>query len=240
MHITPDSKYLSAGSDNKSVKSAESRQPLLFFNYQEYLVKSYDGYDDQENESERPALVINHFPNCYNDCNDDRDYNCVVRVPRAYQNVRYSDLIPQFSTYVPGTEPAALTEENQPLFQPQGRYKGREYGYTSATPLVPGILSEEEFKRIVNAVNERILEALDPESMIHMVEDVIDIVTFGFYSNVWSKFVYQGHCKRKLLELESFVEEEINGKWLQEKPVKVISLRRTGYLLLDFVMKMEE
>ncbi|CCE86999.1 Piso0_005525 [Millerozyma farinosa CBS 7064] len=227
---TPDTKYKKY--DDKS--TSEEDGPLLFFNYHEFTVDDYNRMK-YESETEGKALVVTHFPN--NDTtrwSDEYANTRIVRVPRIFNTSDESDIVPQFSSYILGNEPAAFTEKGKApatKFSPIGVYQGEMFGSSSRTPLVPGLISEDCFLEIIANVNRYLKDAFNPYSFWNFKDNVLDMFSGTLYSKVFCAFIRESHCKRKLDDLERYVSQEVNLKLLKDAPgVKVISPRRTGYL----------
>lgn len=227
---TPDTKYKKY--DDKSASKEDG--PLLFFNYHEFTVDDYNRMK-YESETDGKALVVTHFPN--NDTtrwSDEYANTRIVRVPRIFNTSDESDIIPQFSSYILGNEPAAFTEKGKApdtKFSPIGVYEGEMFGSLSRTPLVPGLISEECFLEIITNVNRYLKDAFNPYSFWNFKDNVLDMFSGTLYSKVFCTFIRESHCKRKLDDLERYVSQEVNLKLLKNAPdVKVMSPRRTGYL----------
>lgn len=203
-------------------------EPLQFFNYHEYLA-----------DPEAPLnikLVVNHFPDFDHDFESKKKALfessgapggvCrIVRIPRVYHTIQDSDIIPQFSPAVPGTEDAALTDNNKNL-TPRGDFDGSVFGVTSVTPLVPGLLLELEFIDIVTKINGFLFAALNPFAWENVVDSILDIATF----TVYSKLRKNRHERRKLQELEDYVTTTNEYLKTLNPHLALISPRRCGYL----------
>jgi len=197
---------------------------LEFFNYHEFLV---------ETSGTSPSLVVNHFPNNY--CAQDSlcfATTRIVRVPRCYTSSSLSDIIPQFSNFVPGTETAALSNSNVSTFTVAGSFDGNIFGITSLTPLVPALLSPHQFQDIVNSVNDHLYRAFNPYSYQVVIENTLQVLSGGLFSSLWNRYISESYSKRELLQLERYIES-LNDT-LAAKDVKIISPRLSGYLSLDF------
>ncbi|KAK6458778.1 pseudouridine synthase [Scheffersomyces xylosifermentans] len=194
------------------------KEPLLFFNYHEFLTPNDNPFNQDSNGE--ASLVINHFPNVYTP-QDSLTYanTRIIRIPRAYEGIKYSDIIPQFSVYAPGTEPAALLNESNFSFDPIGTYDGNAFGPTSLTPLVPDLLQREELETIVTTVNQYLYDSFNPYDWRNAVESSLEFLTAGFYSRIISKYLYTSYSRQKLHHID----------WL-----KLIDPRLSGFLSLDF------
>jgi hypothetical protein len=88
-------------------------------------------------------------------------------------------------------------------------------------------LPEHEFRTIIHYINKTLVEAFDPYSMRNLLDGFLGLVT-GW---LWEDFGLTG-VKSKLKRLEQWIEEwnHLHG---EREGVKVIPLRRTGYMNLD-------
>lgn len=220
----PNSKY------GKYPETEAASEPLQFFNYHEYLVNEYADSQSNVASHHKQALVVTHFPNNYVPF-DSSTYRLtrIVRIPRAYETTELSYLVPQFSTYLPGNEPASL-KEAEDKFIAAGEYDNNIFGTTSYPPLIPQHLSEEEYKMIVKEVNQYLYEAFSPFKWRVFAENFLDVVTGTLYTKFFNRFIAENRSQAKLHELETFVSEEINGKLFKDKEIRLISPRRSGYL----------
>lgn len=191
--------------------------PLEFFNYHEYLVDSDAG-----------QLVVTHFPNAYVAANNSNTTSTtitrVVRVPRVYHDNVDSDVVPQFSTVVPGAELYAISDGSH-QFNPIASVEGVVFGKTLWTPLVPDNITPKQFEDIVTTVNSHLQAAFRPLARSTM-ENVLDVLLAGVWSSVWGNSV----CKQELAKLDAYIDS-INASLA---PVHLISPRRSGFLSLDF------
>lgn len=88
-------------------------------------------------------------------------------------------------------------------------------------------LPEHEFRTIIHHINKTLVEAFDPYSMRNILDGFLGLVT-GW---VWEDFGMAG-VKGKLKRLEQWIEDW-NRRNGEREGVKVIPLRRTGYMNLD-------
>jgi hypothetical protein len=88
-------------------------------------------------------------------------------------------------------------------------------------------LPEQEFRIIIHHINKTLVEAFDPYSMRNIVDGFFGLAT-GW---LWDDFGVAG-VKGKLKQLEEWIEDW-NGRNGEREGVKVIPLRRTGYMNLD-------
>lgn len=221
----PNSKY---ECQNDTLKESSVKPPLQFFNPHEFMVTNENPILPKENEAK---LVINHFPNIY-EPRDSLAYATtrIIRIPRIYSTVRDSDFIPQFLTYVPGSEPAAISNEDITVFEAKGRYDDAEFGYTSLTPLVPGLISETEFETIVKTINQHLYDSLNPYNGHLFIENVLEFLTGGVYSKVINKYLFTGYSKRRLQDLEAYIEHLNTEVFKGRDGLKIINPRLSGFL----------
>lgn len=216
--MTPDSKYT-------------HKEPLLFFNYHEFLVHDYTPVDQQTDEinTQKQALVINHFPNIYAPL-DSITYNQtrVIRIPRSFDNIDYPDLIPQFSTYIPGNEPSGIIKNGQKEFEINGEWEGNKFGSTSLTPL-SNIIEPSALVSIIENINKIIYIAYDPYNPMNFINGVLDVLSGSLYSTIFNRFL---HDKRGIRDLERYIDE-VNSK---NDQFRIILPKLTGFLSLDLVI----
>ncbi|CAH2351150.1 ras modification protein Erf4p [[Candida] railenensis] len=209
----------------------ENEVPVLFFNYHEFVAT--------DPNTVGPQLVINHFPNNHSglDSSTYRDTR-IVRIPRIYSTIDMSDIIPQFSIFPLGEEPNAIIENSASgtlkTYKIEGEYDVNFFGQTSLTPLVPDLITSDELILIVTRINRELYEAFDPYSVWNALDNILELITGTFYSKIVNTFIFETHCKRKLAQLELYIEE-LNKKYsnIEGKGFKIISLRRSAYLSLD-------
>ncbi|CAN3375022.1 hypothetical protein DIURU_005176 [Diutina rugosa] len=213
MAATSGAPTLSGQADHPEPKS-DQPAPLEFFNYHEYLVESADG-----------QLVATHFPNGYtNTTSPEFATTRVVRVPRVYHDNEDSDVVPQFSTVVPGAESYAISDGSR-QFNPVALVDGNAFGKTSWTPLVPDNLTATKFQEIVATVNTHLQAAFRPSAWA-TAENIVDIVSGGIWSSVYG----ESACKRALAELDAYID----ATNASITPVRLVHPRQSGFLSLDF------
>lgn len=198
--------------------------PLEFFNYHEFLVSDYIPVQLSV-QNKGTSIDVCHFPNNYVPrYSKTFESTRIVRIPRVFDTVDLPDLIPQFSTYRPGNEPAAISNGDQ-AFVCTGKYEDNYFGVTSVTPLVPDLLSADELLETVTKINEFLQLAFNPYSLASLFDGILFAISGGLLDQL-----YRTYSKRKLLELEHFVEHEINDNLWKHKSIKMISPRRSAYL----------
>ncbi|SCU80803.1 LAFA_0C01244g1_1 [Lachancea sp. 'fantastica'] len=215
---------LVSSSSHKEAENPTSKQ-ALFFNYHEFSVTKYaDLGSDQETEhGGDQALCITHFPNVYCALGSARFQETrLVRIPRRFEQTVD---VPAFSTQLPGREPAALVDNaNSVNFVPRGVYQGQIYGMSSVSPL-SGLMSDSEFQELVETINEYLLKAYTSTAGWNLVNSILDIFTF----HLWS-FVAARVFENPLLVLEDYVKTLNASPEFQERRLRLISPRKSGYL----------
>ncbi|WPK25211.1 hypothetical protein PUMCH_002517 [Australozyma saopauloensis] len=212
-----------------------SSQDLVYFNYHEYVVPGQsfrkNNFTGPDKDDDLPLnLVVNHFPNPYVS-QDDPVYHRtrIVRIPRAYDVMDGSEAIPQFSTYTPGNEPAALSG---PETSGYGIHEGYVYGTTSKTQLVPQWVSDAEFREIVTHVNALIAEENRSLTWTSALVSFADVLTVTLLSTIGSQLLKKG--SRMGQRLDAYTNNVNLGFEARHPDLKMILLSRTGFLLLDF------
>ncbi|CAG88072.2 DEHA2E12122p [Debaryomyces hansenii CBS767] len=207
-------------------------EPLLFFNYHEFLTENYNVHPSCRHNSKARSIVVNHFPNNHVPIDSSMYSDTrIVRIPRIFNTIQLSDIIPQFSNYTPGTEPAAINDQQGFTFKPVGIYDNNSFGETSVTPLVPGYMTEEEFHTIIDNINKYLHEAFSPYNVWNLFDSILDLLSANFYNKIVNNFLVDTYSKRKLLELEMYIENDINlGMFASRPGLKILSPRKSGYL----------
>lgn len=100
--------------------------------------------------------------------------------------------------------------------------------YSNLYPeILDPLLAEQEFRNIVQHVNNTLIEAFDPFSTWNWVDGILGLAT-GW---LWEDF-RPGGVKGKLRKLETWLVEWNRTVGCREG-VKIVPLRRTGYMSLD-------
>ncbi|KAF2254108.1 hypothetical protein BU26DRAFT_548414 [Trematosphaeria pertusa] len=89
------------------------------------------------------------------------------------------------------------------------------------------LITEDEFRKIIQRINDTLMDAFDPFSFRAWLDSVMGVATFWLWDDAGLTKV-----KRKLSELERWVEDW-NRHSGEKEGVRIIPLRRTGYLTLD-------
>ncbi len=92
------------------------------------------------------------------------------------------------------------------------------------------LISEQEFRHMIQHINSTLVQAFDPFASVNWVDAILGFATGWF----WEDFRQSG-VKGKLKGLEAWLEEWNRAQGLREG-VRIISLRRTGYMNLDIVI----
>ncbi|AMD20327.1 HDL417Wp [Eremothecium sinecaudum] len=206
----------------------EASNSYQYFNCHEFFVTKYQeiGSSTIKEYPENDALCITHFPNIYHAANSKLfDSTRIVRIPRQFdKTVHY----PYFSEYLPGNEPAALRSTNDSGFNPFGIYDGQLFGKTSLSPL-SNYLTAEQFREIVSEINEYLREGYQVHPYISILHNVADALTF----NIWSRLFGLFSSESPLQRLEEYIEQVNERSLFKDNGLRMISLRRSGYLSLD-------
>jgi len=86
------------------------------------------------------------------------------------------------------------------------------------------LVTEEEFRRVMQHINDTLIDAFDPYSFRAWVDSVMGVATFW----LWEDAGFSG-VKRKLEGLEKWLDEW-NRSQGEKEGVRIVPLRRTGYL----------
>lgn len=100
--------------------------------------------------------------------------------------------------------------------------------YSNIYPeILDPLLPEQEFRHIIEHINDTLIHAYDPMSVANWVDGVLGFLTGWFWEDLRG-----GGIKGQLRKLETWLEEW-NRTVGAGDGIKLISLRRTGYLSLD-------
>jgi hypothetical protein len=89
------------------------------------------------------------------------------------------------------------------------------------------LVSEDDFRNLVKKINDTLIEAFDPFTFRACLDAVMGVATFWLWDDVGLTGV-----KKKLAELERWIEDW-NREVGEKEAVKIIPLRRTGYLTVS-------
>ncbi|KAF2637799.1 hypothetical protein P280DRAFT_96717, partial [Massarina eburnea CBS 473.64] len=89
------------------------------------------------------------------------------------------------------------------------------------------VISEDEFRKVLQMINDSLVEAFDPFSFRAWLDTFMGVATFWLWDDAGLTQV-----KRKLTDLENWIESWNRHTGVHEG-VRIIPLRRTGYLTLD-------
>ncbi|KAK5167357.1 uncharacterized protein LTR77_007056 [Saxophila tyrrhenica] len=107
--------------------------------------------------------------------------------------------------------------------------------YPQYANLYPEILdplvTDEDFRFLISSLNARLKEVFNPHTTRAWLDSVMGVAT-GF---VWDDLGLTG-AKRGVRELERWVERWNAEKEREGKEVRVVQLRKTGFMTLDFVV----
>jgi len=100
--------------------------------------------------------------------------------------------------------------------------------YSNIYPeILDPLLPEQEFRYIIDHINHSLMRAFDPFALSNWIDGVLGFLTGWF----WEDF-RGGGVKGELKRLEAWIEDW-NRTVGASDGVKLISLRRTGYMCLD-------
>lgn len=200
----------------------------VFFNYHEYAERYYIDLlspTQYSEHSEDYGLCITHFPNIYfpkgsKEFSDTR----IVRIPRRFDTTLDC---PCFSTYLPGSEPAALINEtDQDKFVPHGFYDNDQvFGFSSISPLNE-FLTQSEFEEIVAPINNLLRKGSNTYSLFNIIGLLADALTLGLWDWVLAKYV----VRDPMYEVEDYVVKLNQTSMFTERQIKIHSPRTSGYL----------
>jgi hypothetical protein len=86
------------------------------------------------------------------------------------------------------------------------------------------LVPEDDFRDVVKKINDSLVAAFDPFTFRAWLDAVMGVATFWLWDDVGMSGV-----KKQLNELESWIDRW-NKKVGEKEAVKIIPLRRTGYL----------
>ena len=89
------------------------------------------------------------------------------------------------------------------------------------------LVNEDDFRAIVKKINDSLVAAFDPYSFRACLDAIMGVATFWLWDDAGLTGV-----KRQLAELERWIDDWNQNVGAKEA-VKIIPLRRTGYLTLD-------
>ncbi|KAF2446417.1 hypothetical protein P171DRAFT_357496, partial [Karstenula rhodostoma CBS 690.94] len=89
------------------------------------------------------------------------------------------------------------------------------------------LISEDDFRKIVQRINDSLVDAFDPFTFRAWLDAVMGVATFWLWDDAGLT-----NAKRKLAELDDWIETW-NRNHGEGEGVRIIPLRRTGYLTLD-------
>lgn len=94
------------------------------------------------------------------------------------------------------------------------------------------LVSEEDFRKIIYKLNEDLVDAFNPFSFRAWLDAVMGVATFWLWDDAGLTQV-----KRKLATIENWIEDW-NRSTGEKEGVKIIPLRRTGYLTVSLIFHM--
>lgn len=201
--------------------TVNNNNTIQFYNYHEYRAPFND------------SVIITHHPNPYPFSYLDMDTR-VVRIPRLTETD-----YPQFSTCLPGHEPGAIInndyeDDKKYQFISTYTYMNQRFGNSSISPL-SNYIDSSEFEEIVIKIN-KILHDIYSSNKANVIWLIINIIFLDIPNIIY-------HLLRKIFnlnvrntKLESYVDE-INIKFKnQNKPIRIVQPRESGFLSLDWII----
>ncbi|KAI9849774.1 MAG: hypothetical protein M1838_006240 [Thelocarpon superellum] len=89
------------------------------------------------------------------------------------------------------------------------------------------VLPEDQFRTVVRRLNEELTIAFNPHGWRNVVDAVLGMLTFWIWDDIGATAV-----KRRLADLEAWLDRW-NREIGEKEGVKILPLRRTGYMTLD-------
>lgn len=107
--------------------------------------------------------------------------------------------------------------------------------YPQYANLYPEILdplvTDDDFRFLISNINARLKSTFDPYTTRAWVDALLGAAT-GF---IWDDLGLTG-AKRGIKELEGFIDKWNEDKQREGKEVRLVQLRRTGFMAMDFVV----
>ncbi|KAF2736943.1 hypothetical protein EJ04DRAFT_574978 [Polyplosphaeria fusca] len=92
------------------------------------------------------------------------------------------------------------------------------------------LISEDDFRNLIKHINDTLIKAFDPTSFRAWADAILGVLTFWIWEDLGLT-----HVKKQLADLEKWIDAW-NAKVGEKEGVRIISLRRTGYLTLDIMI----
>jgi hypothetical protein len=93
------------------------------------------------------------------------------------------------------------------------------------------LIEEDTFRTLIQHINESLIDAFNPFSFRSCLDAVMGVATFWLWDDIGLTKV-----KRKLAELERWIEKW-NRDCGEKEGVKIIPLRRTGYMTVCSILR---
>lgn len=152
------------------------------------------------NLPDMPTLLVHHPNSYYPEGSLIYNTTRIIRVPREFQT--YGDIVPQFSTYFPGSEPGAIKSKASIIRQKQEEQlqRKRDDGQSTlnsqpstdnigdrnfAVPVrnpLHNYLTETQFSTIINTVNGYLKQAFWPYSWRNILDCIVGFLTLWVLS----------------------------------------------------------
>jgi|TARA_R110002003_G_scaffold48_37_gene4243 hypothetical protein len=93
------------------------------------------------------------------------------------------------------------------------------------------LITEDDFRILIKKINDTLVDAFDPFTFRAWLDAVLGVATFWLWEDAGLTGV-----KKKLKELENFIDDW-NHNVGEKEAVKIIPLRRTGYLTVGTLLR---
>lgn len=179
-----------------------------FYNYHEYACPENDN------------IIITHHPNPYTS-----DGTRVVRIPLLPE-----PSYPQFSTQLPGNEPAAIPSDAN-HFRGIYTWKGQRFGMGSISPL-SNYITRAEFESIVTKINSLLWERFG-NTWFNFWWVIINMLMYDLPRGSVRIWTFLTGTKDKL---ESYINE-VNKRFDREdRNIGIVSPEKNGFVSLDWII----
>ncbi|KAI9784952.1 MAG: hypothetical protein M1839_001148 [Geoglossum umbratile] len=181
---------------------------------------SFQHFYPSQSGNQHPQSLANNNNNNNNDGiqDDEEDYNWGPSHP----------CFPHQNTHVPLDSPEATTTRIIRIKRDWMLAGDLAPTFSNLYPeILDPYLPEEEFRLLIQQLNDELTRAFDPWSLWNWVDAAVGVLTLWVWDDLGATVV-----KRRLRALEEWVRvwNEKEGK---VEGVKVVELRRTGYMSLD-------
>lgn len=210
--------------------AAQQDSAIKFYNYHEYFLRTPGEQDEQlgyhlpELDDQQQPVLLTHFQNPYipvSSSSANKATTRIVRIPREFHS--HGDLFPQFSTVFPGEEAGALVPDHG--HNAEGENSSTAGLALSSVSPLKLYLSHDELRSIVESVNGYLMQALSPYGAWNIFDFLLNLMFCWLLD-----LVRDAHSKRRLKELEEYIQYVNRDLQERGKSVRFISPLRSGYL----------